>query len=135
MIILRTYSYFILQITLLLSILFLFRGHNYPGGGFIAALIACTGIGCYLLSHKTLPKFIIHKYTLLICSGMSCIIFSMVIALFYGDNLLTGLWWGLSFSGHSIKLGSPLIFDIGVYLSILGSLTWVMNSLEKTLYD
>ena len=135
MIILRTFSYFILQITLLLSVLFLLRGHNHPGGGFIAALIACTGIGCYLLSYKKLPQFVIHKHAILICSGMLCIMLSMVMPLFFGGNLFTGLWWKISFSGQLIKLGTPLLFDIGVYLSILGSLIWVMNSLEKTLYD
>lgn len=135
MIVLRTFCYFILQITLLLSVLFLLRGHNHPGGGFIAALIACTGIGCYLLSYKKLPQFILRIYILLTCSGLLCIMLSMVIALFYGKNLLTGLWWKRLFWEHLIKLGTPLLFDIGIYLSILGSLVWVMNSLEKNLYD
>ena len=134
-IILKNFCYFILQIMLLLSILFLIRGHNYPGGGFIAALIATTGIGFHMLTYDHPPTFIMDKNIILISFGIVCLLASILIALFFQKNLLTGIWWTGYLLGHRIKLGTPLLFDIGIYLSILGGLLSIMTALGKHAYD
>jgi len=130
-IITKTFSVFILQILLLLSILFLLRGHNNTGGGFIGALIASTGIGFYILAHKKPPKFINKRNYLLISLGILSLLISMFIALFYGKSLFTGVWVTGNFLGQHIKIGTPLLFDIGIYLSILGGLLSIMTALEE----
>ncbi len=134
-VILKSYCHFIFQIMLLLSILFLLRGHNYPGGGFIAALIACAGIGLYILSYRKTPKFIIRKNPILISLGMLCLIISMLLALSFKHSLLTGMWWQFKLFGQQIKLGTPLLFDLGIYLAILGSLSWLIKELEQSKND
>jgi len=127
--ILKGFCNFIFQTMLLLSILFLIRGHNYPGGGFIGALIASTAIGLYILSYKKAPKFISYNPPVLIILGILCLITSILLAMCFQKNLLTGIWWTFYFYGEQIKLGTPLLFDIGIYLSILGSLSWIISIL------
>ena len=134
-IIVRMFSYFILQVTLLLSVLFLLRGHNHPGGGFIGALTASTGIGFYTLAYKKSPHLINKKQVLLINAGIACLLVSMLSPIFSNKNLLTGLWCKIHIFSYEFKLGTPLLFDIGIYFSILGSLVWVLSYLESEGYD
>lgn len=134
-IMLKTFCYVILQITLLLSILFLLRGHNHPGGGFIAALIATTGIGFYILVNRTVPDCLKQQHRRIIFSGLACLIASATLALCFHKNLLTGLWWTIKLPLQTIKLGTPLLFDIGIYLAILGSLLWVITKIASIQHD
>ncbi len=130
-VIVKMFCYFILQVCLLLSVLFLLRGHDYPGGGFIGALIACTGIAFYNLAYKRPPKFIRKKYFLLINTGIGCLLASILMPIFLQKSILTGLWIKLHFLGHTTKLGTPLLFDTGIYLSILGGLSLIITHLES----
>lgn len=134
-IIIKMFCYFILQVTTLLSVLFLLRGHNHPGGGFIGALIACTGLGFYNLAYKKPPDFMREKQVLLINSGIFCLLSSMLLPLLRNQSLLTGMWWNLEIFGYVFKLGTPVLFDTGIYLSILGSLIWIETYLENEAYD
>jgi multicomponent Na+:H+ antiporter subunit B len=58
---------------------------------------------------------------------------SGIIALFYGLPFMTGLWMAL----HSpwleeLKVGTPLLFDAGVYLVVLGvTLTIILSLAEE----
>ena len=127
----KTFCYFILQITLLLSVLFLFRGHNHPGGGFIGALVACTGFGFYLIVFKSPPPFIKHKHVQLIIAGTTCLVISIFMPVFLKQAMLTGLWLKINIFGEIIKIGTPLLFDLGIYLCILGSVLSIITYLEE----
>ena len=48
--ILRTATRYLLPLLLLFSIFLLLRGHNEPGGGFVAGLVAATAFALYALS-------------------------------------------------------------------------------------
>ena len=134
-IIIRTFCYYNLKITLLLSLLFLIRGHNYPGGGFIGALVAITGIGFYTIVYEAPPKFINNKNIFIITLGGILLIASSLPAVFYNYNFLKGVWLSVDINNYQLKLGTPLLFDIGIYLSIVGSLNWIVTYLENKKYD
>lgn len=134
-VILKSFCYFILQVTLLLSILFLLRGHNHPGGGFIGALIASSGIIFYIITYKQLPKFLKNTHILLINIGLFLLIFSIFFPTTQSYPFLSGIWQTITFGTYSIKLGTPLLFDMGIYLVILGSLSSIITILEKSRYD
>ena len=129
-IILKSFCNFILQITLLLAILFLLRGHNHPGGGFIGALIFLTGIGCYILTYKQPPRYISQKKLHFIILGLVCLFLSMVTGLFYQKNLSAGVWKNISILKNVTKIGTPLLLDTGIFLIISGSFIWVLALLE-----
>ncbi|KTD71207.1 Na+/H+ antiporter subunit B [Legionella tucsonensis] len=130
--ILQTASKWLLLITLLFSIWVLFRGHNSPGGGFIGGLIAASGFALYLLAHgvNALREVIKIKLSLLLALGFLFGLGSGLIALLQNKIFLTGIWINIKFI--HVKIGSPIIFDIGVYLVVLSSVLIIMLALEES---
>jgi len=127
---LKCYSNIIIQIMILLSILLVFRGHNYPGGGFIGGLVAATANAVYIFANGVPPK-IFDQYSPIVCGcGVFLIIISVFIGVFNGAEIFQGLWLKLNFLNMQIKLGSPLVFDFGVYLIVVGSVTWLLAEFE-----
>ncbi|MCH7226003.1 hydrogen gas-evolving membrane-bound hydrogenase subunit E [Haloferula sp. A504] len=100
------------------SLWLFWRGHNAPGGGFISALVAATALGLLLLvRHPRLDaRRLRHASLRLMVGGLGVALGSALLPLFSGKEFFTGLWW------HSgdFHLGTPLLFDLGVYLTVLG---------------
>ena len=134
-IVLKGLCYFMLQIMLLLSVLFVLRGHNYPGGGFIGALIAATGVGLYSLAFQEHITYIGKLGKCIIGVGILCLLLSILLPILFSKPLLSSVWIDFSFLGDSMKLGSPLLFDLGIYFSSLGSIACLMMALEEVKHD
>jgi multicomponent Na+:H+ antiporter subunit A len=102
--------------------LFLFlRGHNHPGGGFIAALVASTAAGFVCLSGR--PTRSARRLDLaLVIGGVATAALSGLLPLAVGKPLLGGLWAHPSLPGadSSLHFGTPLLFDLGVFLAVIG---------------
>lgn len=111
-------------ILIALSLVALYRGHNLPGGGFIGGLIAASAILLYSLSHgwvETKKLFRISPMTLMII-GLALAMISGLPSLFRENPFMTSIWaptWYLPVLGK-LKLGTPLLFDVGVYLAVIG---------------
>jgi multicomponent Na+:H+ antiporter subunit B len=132
--ILRSAGHFLLPLLLIFSLFLLLRGHNEPGGGFIAGLVAAAAISLYLFSMDihAARKVLWLDPRDLIGGGLSLAVLSGVPAIFQGKAFFTSLWWPLELPLlGTIKLSTPLIFDIGVYLVVVGVvLTIVLNLAE-----
>ncbi|WP_413560847.1 hydrogen gas-evolving membrane-bound hydrogenase subunit E [Bdellovibrio sp. HCB209] len=105
----------------IISLYILFRGHNAPGGGFVAGLIYGIAVAFYALvfGEQRASSFILKSPTQWMSIGLLLCFFSGVLStLLQGTPPLTSLW--LSFLP---SVGTPLIFDIGVYLVIIGVVT------------
>lgn len=115
---------------IILSLFVLYRGHNLPGGGFIGGLLAASGYVFYMMAYDvetTLQKMLISPLQLM-ALGLLLAFSSGLPAILHSEPFMTGQW--LSFFG--IKLGTPTLFDVGVYLTVLGVLVTVMGAiLEK----
>ncbi len=115
----------ILPVTIVLSLLVFYRGHNDPGGGFIGGLMAASGFIFYAMafSTKQAQKKLKVSPLSLIAAGLSIATLSTLPALFAGNPFFTGKWISINlvFSG-TLKLGTPLLFDLGVYLTVWGIL-------------
>jgi multisubunit Na+/H+ antiporter MnhB subunit len=48
-----------------------------------------------------------------------------------GRDFLTGLWWIRDVGPFEIKLSTPLLFDVGVYLVVIGVVLTMLFSLEE----
>ncbi|HAV12226.1 MAG TPA: Na(+)/H(+) antiporter subunit B [Opitutae bacterium] len=109
---------------IILSLIVLYRGHNLPGGGFIGGLMAATayilvGLGSTMQAAKA--KLRVDPVTLL-AVGLAIAIISGLPGMLGGDPFLTGEWlptFYLPLLG-AVHLGTPLIFDVGVYLVVIG---------------
>jgi len=124
----------LLPVVILLSIVFLLRGHNEPGGGFIGGLVAASGFILYALA-VDLPaaRRLLHiQPRTLISSGLMVALLSGVPALTVGEPFYKGLWAELDFAGYEgVKVGTPFFFDVGVYLVVLGSTLLMAFTLEE----
>ena len=112
------------------SIYILFRGHNEPGGGFVGGLVAAMAVRIVALADGVGPARAGLRVHPIVLAGLG---------LFLGfASGLPGLWIEGSFLTHQwivfdndFKLGSTMIFDLGVYLVVFGG----MLSLIFRLYE
>lgn len=132
--ILRTATRLLLPLLLLFSIFVLLRGHDEPGGGFIAGLVAAVAFALYLFAfdaERTRQLMGIDPRALL---GLGLLIATLsgIPAAFMGEPFFTALWWPIDVPGiGEIKLSTPLVFDIGVYLVVLGSVMTIILALDE----
>jgi len=133
--ILRTTTRFLTTLLLLFSIFLLLRGHNEPGGGFVGGLVAAGALILYALAFdedSTRAALRLDTRTL-IGLGLGLALVASVLPLLFGRPFLTGMWTELHLpGGRELELGSPLLFDLGVYVAVLGvALTIVLPLAEE----
>jgi multicomponent Na+:H+ antiporter subunit B len=120
--VLRTAISFLLPLLMLFSWYLLIRGHNEPGGGFVGGLVAAAAITVYALAHglDAARRVLSVDPRTLIAAGLAVAfaagLLGMILA---GAPFLTGVWATFEVPGIG-KLGTPLMFDIGVYLLVSG---------------
>lgn len=134
--ILRTATRYMFPPLLVFSIYLLLRGHHYPGGGFVGGLTAGSAFALYALAFdvaaaRKLLRFDPRDIT---TTGLAVALISGIPSLFSGNEFLTGTWWKIPVrTGVAFDLGTPVVFDIGVYLVVLGvllSLVFVLGEEE-----
>lgn len=105
------------------SIITLLRGHNFPGGGFIGGLMASGAFIFQALAWdvENSRKALRISPSSLIGIGLLAAFISTLPGVLSGKPFLTGTWVKIQlFTDYSLKLGSPLLFDIGVYFTVFG---------------
>jgi multicomponent Na+:H+ antiporter subunit B len=131
--ILRTASRYLLPLLLLFSVFLLLRGHNEMGGGFVGGLVAATAFSLYAMGYgvQLARQALRINPRILIGAGLLVALASGILPLFAGWPFMTGLWQHPdSPVGH---VGTPLLFDAGVYLLVLGvTLTIIFNLAEES---
>jgi multicomponent Na+:H+ antiporter subunit B len=125
----------LLPVTLILSLLVFYRGHNEPGGGFIGGLMAAAGFIFYAMAFDTAEaeKKLRISPLILMVAGLSFAFISTLPSLLSGNPFFTGEWISLSIPLlGQLKLGTPLLFDLGVYLTVWGVIvTIIFNVMEE----
>lgn len=128
--ILKTAARWLLPLLLAFSVFVMFRGHNDPGGGFIGGLLAASGF--ILVSFgdglKAAQRKLFVSPHVLIGLGLLIAMLSAFPSLFFGLPLMTGLW-GIDL--WVTKIGTPTIFDIGVYLTVIGVIMMIFFSISE----
>lgn len=130
--ILRAATRLLAALILVFSVFQLLRGHDQPGGGFIGGLIASTAFALMALSDGAAAArraLRIEPRTLATC-GLALALGSGAVSLAAGRPLLTGLWWTLAVGDRAYKLSTVLLFDLGVYLAVMGAVLAIVLALE-----
>lgn len=133
-VILHTAAVLLLPLQLLFSVFLLLRGHNEPGGGFIAGLVAASAFILYLFAHgvASTRKIIRVDPQDLLAMGLLLGVLSSLPALFFGQPFFTAQWWSFYLGAETqIKLSTVLLFDLGVYFSVLGTILTIVISLNE----
>jgi len=105
------------------AIFALLRGHNLPGGGFIGGLLAGLAVVYkgFAYTFREARQSMRLKPEFLIASGLSIVLLSMIPGILNGKNLMHGIWYKIPLGeAMEIKIGTPFIFDIGVFLTVIG---------------
>ncbi len=99
----------------------LIRGHNEPGGGFIGGLLAGSALALYALANGVpeARRLLRVDPRSLIAAGAVCLVTAAVASMFAGQEMLTGLWLKQPVPGLG-KVSTVLVFDVGVYLAVMG---------------
>jgi multicomponent Na+:H+ antiporter subunit B len=112
---------FLFPLLLVVSVFLLLRGHNQPGGGFVGGLVAAAAFALVMLSEgpaKARQALHVEPMTL-VAAGLLAAMAAGIMALAAGRPLLTGLWLKTPLPVIG-KLGTPLLFDLGVYGVVVG---------------
>jgi multicomponent Na+:H+ antiporter subunit B len=121
---------------LVFSVFMLLRGHNEPGGGFIGGLIAATGFVIYAIACGTTAARQALRVApeRIAMAGLGIALFAGVAAAFNGDVFFTGQWLflGATETEKGLPLSTVLIFDVGVYLVVMGSIMSLSFALEES---
>ena len=124
----------LLPLALLVSAYIFLRGHNMPGGGFIAGLITAIALIQQYVAHGVvwMKERMPINYLGLIASGLFIATLSGLGSWAFGRNFLT-TWFDhyhLPLVGE-FELASAMVFDFGVYLTVIGATLLILANLGK----
>ena len=117
-----------MPLALLVSAYIFWRGHNVPGGGFIAGLITAVALVMqYMALGQARAEALLHgaagrRFSRWIGSGLAIAGLTGIGAFWFGRPFLT------SAHGHpalpllgELPLASAAAFDLGVYITVVGA--------------
>ncbi len=131
--ILRTATRLLVPLLLLFSLFLLWRGHHEPGGGFVGGLVAATAFVLIALAQgPAIARQVLRvRPTRLVPFGLATSLTAGCLALTRSEPFLTGLW--MKSADAVLPLGTPLLFDLGVYLTVMGVvLAMLLALMEET---
>lgn len=130
----RTLAPPLTALMIMFSIFVLLRGHNEPGGGFIGGLIAASAFAIYGIAGGVEPvrRSLYFRPLSISAAGMLLAAASGLPSLLHEVPYLTGLWWFPEvIGGVTLALSTPLLFDIGVWLVVVGAIVAIALALEE----
>jgi monovalent cation:proton antiporter len=123
-VILQTITKAVVFIILTFSIFILFAGHHNPGGGFIGGLMTASGIILISLAFdiKVMKQVIPIDFKKVAATGLLIAVLTGMGSFYYGEPFLTQTfgYFDLPILGEDTELATALLFDIGVYLAVIG---------------
>lgn len=130
--ILATVSRLLTGLLLVFSIFLLLRGHNLPGGGFAGGLVAASAFVLHALASgfASARRLLGLDPRTIMGLGLAVAACSGLAAFLRGAPFLTGLWGETPLPVIG-KLGTPLVFDAGVFLLVLGMTCLVVFTLGE----
>jgi multicomponent Na+:H+ antiporter subunit B len=117
-----------MPLLLLFAIFLLLRGHNQPGGGFVGGLVAASAFSLYGIAYgmdRARQALLVEPLTLL-GAGLLIALISGLPAMAGGEPFLTAQWML-----DPVAVGTPVVFDIGVFLVVAGVVLMMIFSLAE----
>ncbi|MBD7978614.1 MULTISPECIES: monovalent cation/H+ antiporter subunit A [Pseudomonas] len=122
----------ILPLALLVSVFIFLRGHNLPGGGFIAGLVTAVALALQYISHGVIWTQARQPISYHLLAGLGILTAGLtgLGSWFFGYPFLTSAF------GHpqipligEVELATALLFDLGVYLTVVGSTLLILSNI------
>ena len=131
--ILQTATRLLMPLLLLFALFLLFRGHNAPGGGFVAGLVVAAAFVLHSIAYGIAAsrRALLVAPSLLLPIGLVVALLSGAPAVVAGLPFMTGLWTTVGAGPSGIAIGTPLLFDIGVFLAVIGVVLTIVFTLTE----
>lgn len=116
----------------------LLRGHNNPGGGFIAGLVTAISLVLLVMSLgiDEVKRIIRVDPVFLTLIGLFlAYIPSLIPTLFNLSFLKQTFYHGVFPLLGEVHVGTPLIFDLGVYFVVVGITTKIIMTFSYLIYE
>jgi len=132
--ILRMIARPILPIALMVAAYIFLRGHNMPGGGFIAGLIASVALSLQYMAgglHWAHERRLTH-FRPLVGGGVLLAAVTGIGSMALGYPFLTS-WFGhyqIPLIGE-LELATVLLFDLGVFMTVVGATMLILANIGK----
>ncbi|MDP1028343.1 proton-conducting transporter membrane subunit [Sphingomonas sp. KR1UV-12] len=113
------------------SVVILWRGHDQPGGGFVGGLVAALAFAVLSLARGVgeAARALRSSPVMLVAIGLGLAVASGLPSMIGGAPFLTHLWWEPG--GGLPKLGTTILFDLGVYAVVLGAVLTFLFGLQR----
>jgi len=133
---LRVAAQLVLPLGLVVSLYIFMRGHNLPGGGFIAGLVTAVALLLqYMARGQPQAQGLLHarggrRFVRWIAIGLGLAVLTGLGAFLFGRPFLTSAY------GHphlpllgDLPLASAALFDLGVYVTVVGATLLMLATL------
>ena len=132
-VILRTATRFLMPLLLLFALFLLLRGHNEPGGGFVGGLVVSAAFVLHSTAYGVAAsrRALLVETSALLGIGLLVALGSALLAVLTGRPFMTALWGTIGPKESGIAVGTPLVFDIGVFLAVIGVVLTIVFSLVE----
>ncbi len=130
-IILRTFATPVVFVLIAIGFHFFLRGHNAPGGGFIAGLI--VAVSALLMRIAQERRLLNVSPQRLVPLGLLVAFATGAAPLLFGQPFLRSAYGYLElpFAGE-VEWATAALFDLGVFLVVIGTTLTIINLLAET---
>ncbi|WP_018915664.1 monovalent cation/H+ antiporter subunit A [Vreelandella zhanjiangensis] len=132
--ILTSISMTLLPLALLVSAFIFLRGHNQPGGGFIAGLITAVALILLYMARgvEWAQARLDFPFQPVAVVGVAIATLTGLGSWLFGYPFLTSAFGYFSLPGiGKFELATALLFDLGVYLAVVGATLMILANLGK----
>ncbi|HSJ27561.1 MAG TPA: MnhB domain-containing protein [Acidimicrobiia bacterium] len=116
------------------SLFLLFSGHNAPGGGFIAGLVAAIAVVLRFIAggRQWVQDVLPARPEVLLGVGLAIALGTGVLGWVWGGSFLESTKWEMDLPILGlVKATSALPFDIGVFIVVVGLATAMLSALGE----
>ncbi|WP_136253591.1 monovalent cation/H+ antiporter subunit A [Onishia niordana] len=132
--ILTSISQWLLPLALLVSVFIFLRGHNQPGGGFIAGLVTAVALILVYMARgvEWTQSRLDFPYQPVAIGGVAVATLTGLGSWLFGRPFLTSAFghFKLPLVGE-FELATAMLFDLGVYLAVVGATLMILANLGK----
>jgi multicomponent K+:H+ antiporter subunit A len=135
-VIFRTAARLLVPLSLLFGVFIFFKGHQTPGGGFVAGLVFSMGVVVHRMAQGAAQtRWLLHaKERTLIGLGLVLALATGAGSLLFGLPFLTSRFGYLELPGDQhVEWATVMGFDLGVALVVTGTVVGMINALGEEL--
>ena len=131
--ILQTATRLLMPLLLLFAVFLLLRGHNQPGGGFVGGLVVAASFVLYSIAFSVdaARRALLVRSSTLLGIGLLVALVSGLPGAFLGQPFMTSMWTTIALGSTQLDVGTPLVFDIGVFLAVIGVVLTIVFTLAE----